>query len=55
MDDVRAVIDLAGQRVNATGRLHLARMIPTLIVWGRNDRWIPAADAGRFASAIPAA
>jgi pimeloyl-ACP methyl ester carboxylesterase len=29
--------------------------VPTLIVWGRNDRWIPAADADRFASAIPAA
>lgn len=29
--------------------------VPTLIVWGRSDRWIPAADADRFASAIPAA
>ena len=29
--------------------------VPTMIVWGRNDRWIPAADADRFASAIPAA
>jgi len=29
--------------------------VPTLIVWGRHDRWIPAADADRFASAIPAA
>ena len=29
--------------------------VPTLIIWGRNDRWIPVADADRFASAIPAA
>jgi pimeloyl-ACP methyl ester carboxylesterase len=26
---------------------------PTLIVWGRQDRWIPLADVGRFAAAIP--
>ena len=29
--------------------------VPTLIIWGRDDRWIPVADADRFASAIPAA
>ena len=29
--------------------------VPTLIIWGRNDRWVPVADADRFASAIPAA
>jgi pimeloyl-ACP methyl ester carboxylesterase len=29
--------------------------VPTLIVWGRNDRWIPVADADRFAAAIPGA
>jgi pimeloyl-ACP methyl ester carboxylesterase len=28
--------------------------VPTLIIWGRNDRWVPVADADRFASAIPA-
>ena len=38
---LRAVIDLAGQRVNATDRLYLAQMIPTLIVWGRRDPLIP--------------
>ena len=27
--------------------------VPTLIVWGRNDRWVPLADADRFAAAIP--
>jgi pimeloyl-ACP methyl ester carboxylesterase len=29
--------------------------VPTLIVWGREDRWVPVADADRFASAIPGA
>jgi len=28
---------------------------PTLILWGAEDRWIPAADADRFAAAIPGA
>jgi len=27
--------------------------VPTLIVWGRDDRWIPVADADLFAAAIP--
>jgi pimeloyl-ACP methyl ester carboxylesterase len=26
---------------------------PTLVVWGREDRWIPLADAERFVDAIP--
>src|SRR6185369_9953770 len=42
---VRAVIDITGQRVNATDRLYLAQMIPTLIVWGRRDPLIPVAHA----------
>jgi pimeloyl-ACP methyl ester carboxylesterase len=29
--------------------------VPTLIIWGRDDRWIPVADADRFAAAIPGA
>ena len=28
---------------------------PTLVVWGREDRWIPVGDAKRFADAIPGA
>src|SRR5262245_14812760 len=28
---------------------------PTLVIWGAEDRWIPAADADRFAAAIPGA
>jgi pimeloyl-ACP methyl ester carboxylesterase len=43
---VRAVIDLQGQRVDATDRLYLAEMIPTLILWGRRDPLIPVKHAG---------
>ena len=28
---------------------------PTLVIWGRHDRWIAAAQADRFVSAIPGA
>jgi pimeloyl-ACP methyl ester carboxylesterase len=39
---VRAVIDPTGQRVDATDRLYLAEMVPTLLIWGGRDRIIPA-------------
>ncbi|MGZ6695992.1 MAG: alpha/beta fold hydrolase [Solirubrobacteraceae bacterium] len=42
---LRAVIDIAGQRVSATDRLYLAQMIPTMIIWGRRDPLIPVAHA----------
>ena len=44
---VRAVIDVAGQRVSAHDRLYLAAALPTLIVWGDRDRIIPVAHAYR--------
>jgi pimeloyl-ACP methyl ester carboxylesterase len=52
---VRSVIDLAGQRVSAHDRLYLAAAVPTLIVWGEEDRIIPVAHAHRTAEAIPGA
>ena len=39
----RAIMDAGGQRVSARERLHLAREIPTLIVWGERDSLIPVA------------
>jgi pimeloyl-ACP methyl ester carboxylesterase len=45
---VRAVLDSGGQRVSARDRLYLASELPTLIVWGSNDRIIPVAH-GRAA------
>jgi pimeloyl-ACP methyl ester carboxylesterase len=42
---VRAVIDPLGQRVSARDRLYLASEVPTLIVWGTDDRIIPVEHA----------
>ena len=42
---LRAVVDVAGQRVSARDRLYLAREVPTMIVWGDRDRVIPVAHA----------
>lgn len=41
----RAVIDLGGQRVSATGRLSALQGRPALWIWGGRDRIIPAAGA----------
>ncbi len=38
---LRAVIDLAGQRVSAADRLYLAEKVPTLLIWGTEDPIIP--------------
>jgi len=42
---IRAVIDVAGQRVSARDRLYLAREVPTMIVWGDRDAVIPVGHA----------
>jgi pimeloyl-ACP methyl ester carboxylesterase len=42
---LRAVLDITGQRVNATDRLYLAELLPSLIVWGRRDPLIPVDHA----------
>jgi pimeloyl-ACP methyl ester carboxylesterase len=42
---IRAVIDVAGQRVSARDRLYLAEEVPTLIVWGDRDGVIPVTHA----------
>ena len=42
---IRAVIDVAGQRISARDRLYLAREVPTLILWGDRDAVIPVAHA----------
>jgi pimeloyl-ACP methyl ester carboxylesterase len=39
----RAVIDPSGQRVDARDRLYLSENVPTLLVWGEQDRIIPVA------------
>jgi pimeloyl-ACP methyl ester carboxylesterase len=42
---IRAVIDVQGQRVNASDRLYLAEEVPTMIVWGDRDGVIPVEHA----------
>ena len=42
---LRTIVDVSGQRVDATDRLYLARSIPLLIVWGELDPIIPVAHA----------
>ena len=37
----RSVMDLRGQRIDARDRQYLAEALPTLIIWGRRDRFIP--------------
>ena len=50
---MRAVIDPGGQSVSAISRLYLAAHLPTLIVWGEQDRIIPVAHAYQAHEAIP--
>lgn len=50
---VRAVIDERGQRVSALERLYLAQAMPTLLLWGQNDRVIPVAHALRAHKEMP--
>ncbi len=50
---INAVIDLGGQGINATDRLHLAAGLPTLIVWGESDRMIPIAHGRAAADVVP--
>jgi pimeloyl-ACP methyl ester carboxylesterase len=50
---LRDVIDHRGQRVGATDRLDLMNEIPSLLVWGANDRIIPVSHAHRAHRAMP--
>ncbi|MCB0869833.1 MAG: alpha/beta fold hydrolase [Solirubrobacterales bacterium] len=45
LDTVRSVIDPTGQRVSAADRLYLTAEIPSMIVWGDQDRIIPVSHA----------
>jgi pimeloyl-ACP methyl ester carboxylesterase len=42
---LRPIVDIRGQRVDATDRLYLAESIPFLIVWGERDPIIPVDHA----------
>jgi pimeloyl-ACP methyl ester carboxylesterase len=49
----RAVIDVGGQRVNATDKLYLAEAVPTLLLWGDRDPIIPARHGIRAHELMP--
>jgi pimeloyl-ACP methyl ester carboxylesterase len=49
----RSVLDLKGQRVDARDRLYLARAIPTMIIWGARDRFIPVEHGQAAHEMIP--
>jgi pimeloyl-ACP methyl ester carboxylesterase len=50
---LRDVIDFSGQAVSALGRLYRAAQLPTLIVWGAQDPFIPVSHAVAAHQAIP--
>ena len=51
---VRAAAELLGNPVPTDFTAVAARVrAPTLVVWGREDTWIPVAHASRFTAAIP--
>lgn len=53
LSTLRAVVDTRGQRVDARVRLHLARALPVLILWGAKDSIIPIAHGREAHEAIP--
>jgi pimeloyl-ACP methyl ester carboxylesterase len=50
---LRGVIDHRGQRISATDRLHLMNEIPSLLLWGTDDRIIPVSHAHQAHQAMP--
>lgn len=42
---LRTIVDLGGQRVDASDRLYLAEAIPFLLIWGEHDPIIPVDHA----------
>jgi pimeloyl-ACP methyl ester carboxylesterase len=50
---VRSVIEPGGQRVSAHDRLHLAGLLPSLIVWGEKDSIIPVEHGAAAHAAMP--
>ena len=47
------MIDSGGQAVSALGRLYQVSQLPTLIVWGAKDPFIPVSHAIAAHEAIP--
>ena len=50
---LRSVVDLRGQVVTMLDRCYLTRGIPTLLVWGSEDRIVPVGHAKKAHEAMP--
>ncbi len=50
---LRGVVDFHGQAISALDRLHAAEHLPTLIVWGEHDPFLPVSHAHAAHEAIP--
>jgi len=50
---LRGVVGTGGQRVHAGDRLYLAEGMPTMIIWGKSDRIIPAHHGEQAHGAMP--
>ena len=50
---IKAVIEPGGQGINATERLHLAEGLPTMVVWGEDDRIIPNTHGSAASELVP--
>ncbi|MFN2378217.1 MAG: alpha/beta fold hydrolase [Candidatus Binatia bacterium] len=50
---LRSVVDFRGQAVSALDRLHAAEKMPTMIVWGAEDPFIPVSHAYTAHQAMP--
>ena len=50
---LRSVVDYRGQAVSAINKLHLSSGLPTLLIWGDQDRIIPVAHGYATHAAVP--
>jgi pimeloyl-ACP methyl ester carboxylesterase len=50
---LRSVVDYRGQAVSALNKIHLSHGLPTLLIWGEQDRIIPVAHGYAAHEAVP--
>jgi len=50
---LRSVVDYRGQAVSALGKIHVSHGLPTLLIWGEEDRIIPVAHGYAAHDAVP--